>query len=265
MELGFVETPNRRRPNQPQPEFSPQKLFFLGLALIFGFSIALLPFGAYLPVSISIWALLIFFLPLLFIGISLISTYGYVILFAVFLALVNGGVSILFFGDYIGYVTQTTAISNIDPAEAIQTSHYKYIFLKDYVLKEEEGGSFQAPIMIRARGNAKYYGPILKFRYVPIVSTKKPDSEIGLYAICYADIAENCIFSSAVSGGSVLRETIWDSEKTNVTGKSPSEGAIFLVWRAGGKEEFSSKGLASFVSFAISILIWAYLCFRFKH
>ncbi len=262
MVLGFIESGKRRKPNPPQPEYSDIRLFILGLILIFSFMIVLLPFGAYLPVSISIWALLILFLPLLFVGIMLISKCGYVILFAVFLALLNGGVSILFLGDYLGYVTKVTAITDLDPEDAIKESHYKYIFLKDYVLKEEAGGSFQAAITIRARGSVKYFGPLLQFRFVPIVSRQKPDLDLSLYALCYANISEQCNFLSTVRGGSVLRESIWDTTKMNVTGASPKEKAMFLVWRAGGEEEIQKKGLASLLETMFAVVVWAFLSFK---
>jgi len=177
--LGFVESPNRRKPTPPEANFNPRKLFFIGLSLILGFTILLLPFGAYFPVTISIWALLVFFLPLLFIGISLISKYGYVILIAVFLSLLDGGISVLYFGDFLGFLTETTAVANMDPREVVLSSRYKYVYLKDFLIKSESGGSFQAPITIRARGKSKLYGPVLHFKYAPIVSIHEPNIELA--------------------------------------------------------------------------------------
>ncbi|MDZ4727489.1 MAG: hypothetical protein SH817_15130 [Leptospira sp.] len=259
MTLGFIESQPRRRPNRPNPNFSNKLMLVYGLIMIFGFTIALLPFGAYLPVSISIWALMVLFLPLLLIGISFISKFGYYILISVFLSLFCGGISILFLGDFVGYITQVTAIKNMIPEEVVKHSHYKYIFLKDFILNEDKGGSFLAPIAVRARGQSKYYGPVLKFRFVPILSSVSPNKNFELYALCYAKPEENCDFVNEARGGSVLRESIWDSEKRNVVGDIPKENAIFLVWRAGGEEEIQKKGVYSLGFILFVAILWSYL------
>ncbi|PJZ86925.1 hypothetical protein CH368_19510, partial [Leptospira levettii] len=83
MFVSFVENKYRKK---PEPSDGSPSLFFqlwLGLAFIFVFSVVLLPFGVYWPLSHSIWILLVFFLPLVFIGIHFIKSSGYIILFAV--------------------------------------------------------------------------------------------------------------------------------------------------------------------------------------
>lgn len=262
MVLDFIETPKKRKPNPAEPEKSPTRLFLFGLLFILGFISSMVPFGAYTPVSVSVWAILILFLPMFFLGISMTGRYGYTILFAVFLSLLGGVISILFLGDYIGYITKLTAVSDLNPERAVLESNFKYIFLKDFKLLPDEGCSFRAHITVRARGNLKYYGPVLQFRLAPIRSLTMPDKKIPLYALCYAEVGETCDFSDSAKGGNVLRESIWDLEKTNVKGEIPSPRAIFLIWKPFGEEEIQRKGLSSLFMALGLICIWAVVCYR---
>ncbi|BDA78290.1 hypothetical protein LPTSP3_g12200 [Leptospira kobayashii] len=262
--FAFVETPKKKRPKRPDSEPSIFQLFWIGLCLILGFLIAVLPFGAYLPVSISVWALVILFLPLLFMGIYLIKKYGYMILISVFLSLVGGGISILFLGDYIGYMTRITAVTDINPEEAVKYSQYKFIFLKNYKILKEEGGSFQAPLTVRSRGASKYYGPVIQFQFAPIRSSFAPEKDLSLYAVCMANLGSFCSFSDSGTGGNVLHESIWDSEKRNAKGNIPKEGSIFLVWKPWGEMEIRRKGIWSLGSVLVVLLIWAGFCFGKK-
>ncbi len=262
--LGFIESKNKRKPPPPESNFDPKKIFFFGLLLIVIFSLLLLPFGIFFPISISIWALLLLFLPLLFLGIFFINRFGYVILFSVFIALLDGGISILFLGDFIGYITKTNSISGVEPSQFANLKNYKYAFFRDFKIQMEALGSFQAPITIRARGNSKIYGPLLQFRYAPIVSSNHPNQIFPLYALCYAEINQVCHFSRSLNGGIVLAESIWESNKTQVEGKKPLEGAIFILWKGNGESDIIQKGLSSTSFFLFSILLWAYICFRKK-
>lgn len=264
MILGFVENKRRFKPERPDPNGSYQKLLLIGLFFILGFALLLFPFGLFLPVSLSVWALLILFLPLLFLGIMLISKLGYVILLAVLFALLSGGVSILFLGDYIGFISGITSIHHLDPTLVEKKSEFKYIFLKDYKINEELGGSFLAPLMVRARGSAKYYGPVLFFKFAPIVSQQNPNKELSLYALCYAEKDKNCEFDPNVAGGVVLKEMIWDSEKRSVKGMVPKENSIFLVWRNGGENEMQKKGLISALSILLLSSIWSIVVLRLR-
>jgi len=259
--FAFVETPKRKKPERPEGEPDPLVLFWIGVCLILGFLITLLPFGAYLPVSISVWALVILFLPLIFMGIFLIGKYGYVILLAVFLSLIGGGMSILFLGDYIGYLTGITAATDISPEVAAKYSQYKFIFLKDYKILKEEGGSFQAPLTVRTRGASKYYGPVIQFKFAPIRSNLTPEKDLSLYAVCMAKLGSSCFFSDLGKGGSVMNESVWDSEKRNAEGNIPKEGSIFLVWKPWGEEEIQKKGVLSLGSVLFVLMIWAGFCF----
>ncbi|GBF48694.1 hypothetical protein LPTSP4_01940 [Leptospira ryugenii] len=260
--LGFVESKPKRRPERPNRQPNEKSMFFWGLLMIIGFSIALVPFGAYLPVSISIWALIILFLPLLLIGISLISKYGYSILFSVFFAIFGGATSILFLGDFVGYITQLTVAREISPEEAIRYAHYKYIFLKDFDLDETKSGSFLAHINVRKRGTGTYYGPLLQFRYAPIYAKGKEKKDLGLYALCYSKPEESCAFAKETKGGNVLREALWETDKTDAKGESPKEHSIFLVWRGESESEIFKKGMGSLAYLAVLILTWFYICFR---
>ncbi len=262
--LSFIESNQSRKPPKPNPNFNPWHLFLTGLSLILGYTTILIPFGAYFTFSVSVWIILILFLPLLFLAISLISRFGYVILISVFLSLLDGGASLLFLGDFFGYLTKTTVASNILPDQASSFTLKKYIFLSDFEIQVEKGGSFQAPITVRARGGSKIYGPMLQFRFAPIVAKSNPNKQLPLYALCYANLNETCDFSKETSGGIVIRETIWDSNKVNVVGSVPLENSIFLMWIGRGESDISRKGLISFGAILTSVLVWVGICFLRK-
>ncbi len=264
MILGFVESPRRKRPNPQNPDPKATFVFWVGFLIILGFAASLLPFGAYLPFSVSVWALVILFLPLLFFGIFLISKLGYVILISVFLSLLGGGLSILFLGDYFGYMTKTTVATEISPENVTKYSEFKFIFLKDFQLKVDEEGSFQAPIVVRNRGGAKHYGPNLQFRFVPIRSKSDPNRDLSLYALCMSAIGSGCLFSEFAKGGNVMKESVWDSDPKNRVGISPVSGALYLLWKPWGEDEIKTKGVWSLGSLGFLILIWAGFAFRKK-
>lgn len=263
--LSFIESNQNRKPPKPNPNFNPWFLFISGLSLMLGYTLILIPFGAYFTISVSVWIVIILFLPLLFFAISLISRFGYIILVSVFLSLLDGGVSLLFLGDYLGYLTKTTVVSNLLPDQAGAFKRNKYIFLREYTILVEMGGSFQAPITVRARGGSKIYGPMFQFRFAPVVSKKNPNKELPLYALCYANLNETCEFSSETSGGLVIRETIWDANRVNVIGSQPKENAIFLMWTGKGQTDIARKGFISLGAITASILAWAALCFLLKN
>ncbi len=264
--LQFVEVPKKKKPEKPDGDANAWTLFWLGMTIFLAFTSALLPFGAYLPVSLSVWALVIFFIPLLFIGINLLPKFGPIIFLSVFLSLLGGGVSVLFLGDFVGYVSGITAINNITPEEAVQLTQYKYVFLKDFELRPEDGGQFRAPLLLRNGPQGPQYGPILNFRYAPIRSKLKPEKAISLYALCFTQENKSCQFSSLGRGGSILQESLWESQKTEWKGKIPPEDSIFLVWRPDLPSSLIEKGFWSFAVLVGFQLIWTVSVFlpRFK-
>lgn len=264
--LQFVEVPRKKKPEKPEDGENTWTVFWLGMTIFLAFTCALLPFGAYLPVSLSIWALIIFFIPLLFIGISLLPRFGAIVFLSIFLSLLGGGVSILFLGDFVGYVTGVTAINNVTPEEAVRFSQYKYLFLKDFEIHSEEGGQFKAPLLLRNGPQGAQYGPTLHFRYAPIRSKSSPEKTLTLFALCFTQEKKICQFSQFGRGGSILRESLWEAQKTEWMGEVPPKDAIFLVWRPDLPSSLLEKGFWSMAALVIFQLIWTISVFlpRFK-
>ncbi|MDF3819410.1 hypothetical protein P3G55_05845 [Leptospira sp. 96542] len=206
------------------------------------------------PVSISVWALVLFFLPILFLGISLIRKSGNLILISVFLALISGGNSILFLGDYVGYVTEWTSKTNLTPEEALHQTENKYLFLKNFHLDFKNEKKFRSPILVRSRSGSTLYGPILNFRSVPIVSDL--GSVDRLFAICYSKKEMICPLPSSGNGGVVVKESLWEKQMELF----PS-GSVFLVWKPGGESEIQKMGWYSLTFLFFLLFLWTFLVF----
>lgn len=249
----FIESPKRKRPEEEKPEKS---VFLIGLVLILGFGILMIPFGIFFTISTSTLALVLLFLPLLFLSLSFVRNTGLKIIFAVFLALLSGGTSILFLGDYIGFLAGINVRTNVLPEEVGVFSDYKYLYLKDFKIDESNSESFKAPILIRNRFGNKIYGPTFNFRYAKIVSVKDSILPRSVFAICYTSTSEPCQFSGSVSGGAVIQDPIWEPQS-----KMVPAGAIFLLWKDQGLEEFSKKGKFAILAYFCLIFLWAGVVF----
>jgi len=258
--LGFVEVPRRRRWNPDGDEFSRISLFWIGITIFLGFTSAMLPFGAYLSLRHALWALVVLFVPILLLGLFLLPRFGTMILLSIFLSLVGGGVSILFLGDFFGYVTGMTAAHNLRPEEAVKFPGVKYLFLRDFELDINRGGEFASPMVYNAGARANY-GPLLYYRYAPIRSKSLPDSEIPLYAVCFSQTREPCSFDLKGRGGSLLQESLWEQGKVQFAGIPPAEKGIFLIWRPDLPGSLIAKGLWSLVALVFLQGIWVFTIF----
>lgn len=252
MFTSFVENRQPRRPNPNSGSPPLIFLFWIGSLLIFVFTIILLPFGIYWSLSNSIWILLIFFLPLVFLGIHFTKAYGYRILFAVFLSLLAGGNVLLFLGDAIGYKTGLTAKFDVTPEMVHSSLGYRYLYLKEFVFDEKESGSFRSPLLVRRRSGGAVYGPVITFQFKRIRSILGNATKVPLYAICYSKDSGTCQISSLWSGGVLLRESIWEKETSRM-----EEGAVFLIWKDRLDSEMETKGIFSFLFFLTVCLTWA--------
>ncbi|PJZ85610.1 hypothetical protein [Leptospira harrisiae] len=252
MFVGFVENQNRKK---REPNGEPTPLFFTfwtGLSIILGFGVLLLPLGAFFTLSVSVWALLILFLPVLFLGIVLSKRTGLKILLAVFLSLLSGGNSILFLGDSIGYTLGITAKSDVLAEDVSKNIGFRYLFLRDFYLDDLEKGEFRSPLLVRRRSGGAVYGPVIRFQYKRIRSISGKEVKPPLYAICYSKENIQCELSRLFSGGVVLMEPIWD------TSELPwSKDSHFLVWRGPLDAEMYTKGIYSFLFFLFLIFVWA--------
>lgn len=251
MLTSFVENknPKKREPNEGSPPFLI--ILWIGSLMIFVFSLILLPFGVYWPLSNSIWVLFIFFLPLVFLGIHFTKGYGYKIIFAVFLSLIAGGNVLLFLGDSIGYHFGLTSKFDVSPEDVHLTLGYRYLYLRNFRLDESDSGSFDSPLLIRRRSGASVYGPVISFHYKRIRSLLGNDTKYPLYAICYSKETRNCQISSLYSGGVLLREFIWENSEPNF-----KEGAIFIVWKDRLDHEYETKGIYSLLFLVFVHLVW---------
>ena len=251
MFASFVENKNRkkREPNDDSP--SPLILLWIGLIFIFVFSIILLPFGVYWPLSYSIWVFIIFFLPLVFLGIQFSKTYGYKILIAIFLSLLAGGNVLLFLGDAIGYKSGLTSKFDVLPEEAHGYLRYRYLYLKDYRLDDSDAGRFQSPLLVRRRPGGAVYGPIITFHYKRIRSVSGKETKFPFYALCYTKDKGNCQIPSLYSGGVVIRDSIWETSESKF-----ETGSVFIVWKDRLDSEYETKGIFSFLFLVILMLSW---------
>lgn len=252
MFVGFVENQNRKK---PEPNGEPAPLFFVfltGLSFILGFGLLLLPLGAFFPLSVSVWVLLVLFLPILFLGIILSKRTGLKILISIFLSLLAGGNSILFLGDSIGYGLGVTAKADVLPEEVSTNIGYRYIFLRDFYLDDVEKGEFRSPLLVRRRSGGAVYGPVIRFQYKRILSISGKDIKPPLYAICYSKDDIQCNLSGLFSGGLLLKEPIWD-----VSELPWAKDSLFLVWRGPLDAEMFTKGIYSVLFFLFLILVWA--------
>ncbi|MCW7470278.1 hypothetical protein [Leptospira kanakyensis] len=252
MFVGFVENQNRKK---REPNEEPSSLFFIfltGFSFIFGFGFFLLPFGAFFPLSVSVWAILILFLPVLFLGIILSKKTGIKILLAVFLSLLSGGNSVLFLGDSIGYSLGITAKMDVLPEESFLYSNYRYLFLRDFYLDDKSAGEFRSPLLVRKRSGGSVYGPVIRFQYKQVRSISGKEVKPPLYAICYSKDDIKCHLSSLFSGGIVLLEPIWDLEDLPFT-----KDSVYLVWRGSMDSEMFVKGVYSFIFFLFLVVVWA--------
>ncbi|TGL37797.1 hypothetical protein [Leptospira perdikensis] len=252
MFVGFVENQNRKKPEPNGEPASSFFIFWVGFSLITGFGILLLPFGAFFPLSISVWAILVLFLPVLFLGILLTKKSGFKILLAVFLSLLAGGNSILFLGDSIGYSLGITAKTEVLPEEVSHYLNYRYLFLRDFYLDDVDAGEFRSPLLVRRRSGGSVYGPVIRFQYKRIRAVSGREIKPSLYALCYTKDDLKCNLSSLYSGGIVLQEPIWDREELPLT-----KDSVFLVWRGTMDSEFFTKGIYSFLFFLFLLLLWA--------
>ncbi|EKJ85440.1 hypothetical protein CLV96_0964 [Leptospira meyeri] len=256
MFVGFVENQNRKK---PEPNGQPAPLFYIfwtGLCFIFGFGFLLLPLGAFFPLSISVWALLVLFLPILFLGIILSKRTGLKILLAVFLSLLAGGNSLLFLGDSIGYGLGMTAKGDVLPEEVFENIGYRYLFLRDFYLDDVEKGEFRSPLLVRRRSGGAVYGPVIRFHYKRIRSISGKEIKPPLYALCYSKEEIQCNLSGLFSGGVVLKEPIWDMAELPLAKES-----LFLVWRGPLDAEMFTKGIYSCLFFLFLNLVWAVIVY----
>ncbi|MCT8332976.1 hypothetical protein NUH30_04770 [Leptospira sp. 85282-16] len=250
MFVGFVENQNRRKPEPSEEPPSSFFIFWTGFSFILGFGIFLLPFGAFFPLSVSVWAILFLFLPVLFLGILISKKTGFKIFLAVFLSLLAGGNSILFLGDSIGYQFGITSKMEILPEEASHYLNYRYLFFRDFYLDESDAGEFRSPLLVRRRSGGAVYGPVIRFQYKRIRSISGKVVKPSIYAICYAKDDSKCHLSSMYSGGVVLLDPIWDEEL-------PLEkDSVFIVWKGSLDSEFFTKGIYSFLFFIFLVLVW---------
>ncbi|TGK87105.1 hypothetical protein EHQ24_05795 [Leptospira noumeaensis] len=252
MFVGFVENQNRRKREPNEEPASFHFVFWIGFSFILGFGLFLLPFGAYLPLSVSVWAIIILFLPVLFLGILLSKKTGLKILLAVFLSLLAGGNSILFLGDSIGYSLGITAKMDVLPEEVSHYLGYRYLFLRDFYLDDASAGEFRSPLLVRKRSGGSVYGPVIRFQYKEIRSISGKYVKPSLYAICYSKDNSKCHLSSLFSGGVLLLEPLWDLEDLPF-----SKDSIYLVWRGSMDSEMFVKGVYSLLFFLFLVLIWA--------
>ncbi|TGL90942.1 hypothetical protein EHQ68_05890 [Leptospira congkakensis] len=256
MFVGFVENQNRKK---REPNEEPPSLFFIfwtGISIIFGFGFFLLPFGAFFPLSISIWAILILFLPVLFLGILLSKKTGFKILLAVFLSLLAGGNSVLFLGDSIGYGLGITAKMDVLPEESFLYLNYRYLFLRDFYLDDKSAGEFRSPLLVRKRSGGSVYGPVIRFQYKQVRSISGKEIKPPLYAICYSKEDTKCHLSSLYSGGIVLQEPLWDLEDLPFT-----KNSVYLVWRGSMDSEMLTKGVYSLLFFLFLVVVWAVMVY----
>lgn len=256
MFVGFVENQNRKKPEPNGEPASSFFIFWMGLSLILGFGILLLPFGAFFPLSISVWAILVLFLPVLFLGILLSKKTGFKILLAVFLSLLAGGNSILFLGDSIGYHLGITAKTEVLPEEVPQYLDYRYLFLRDFYLDDGDAGEFRSPLLVRRRSGGAVYGPVIRFQYKRIRAISGREIKPSLYAICYSKGDLKCSLSSLYTGGVVLLEPVWDIEELPL-----AKDSVFLVWRGPMETEMFTKGVYSFLFFVFLTLLWALIVY----
>ncbi|EOQ97107.1 hypothetical protein LEP1GSC195_2048 [Leptospira wolbachii serovar Codice str. CDC] len=252
MFVGFVENQSRKKPEPNEEPASSFFIFWTGLSLILGFGIFLLPFGAFFPLSISVWAILLLFLPVLFLGILLSKKAGLKILLAVFLSLLAGGNSVLFLGDSIGYSLGITAKMEVLPEEVSHYLNYRYLYLRDFYLDDVDAGEFRSPLLVRRRSGGVVYGPVIRFQYKRIRSVSGKEIKPSLYALCYSKEDSKCHLSSLFSGGVVLQDPIWDGEELPL-----AKDSVFLVWRGSLDSEFFTKGIFSILFFIFLILVWA--------
>jgi|GEM_PF-1559321 len=255
--LGFVETPRPRRPERPNHDFSPWSLFWMGSLLIFGFTSSMIPFGAYLPLAISIWALIFFFVPLVFLGMILYHKFGNLLLLAIFLSVMGGGIAILFLGDFFGYLFGINTLQNIKPKNVNSLTHIRYIFFKDFDLVAKEEGRFEAPLLMHSGGLRPNFGPVLEFHFVPIRDSKNPDTPLNLFALCFSEKGKHCKFDHEARGGMVLQEPLWD--RNSAVG-APTK-ATFVVWRSDLPSSLLTKGFWSFVSLVLIHGVWTFTVF----
>ncbi|PJZ46060.1 hypothetical protein [Leptospira brenneri] len=252
MFVGFVENQNRKKREPNEEPFPSIFIFWIGLSFIFGFGFFLLPFGAFFPLSISVWAILILFLPVLFLGILVSKKTGFKILLAVFLSLLAGVNSVLFLGDSIGYGLGITAKTEVLPEETSQYLNYRYLFLRDFYLDESTAGEFRSPLLVRRRSGGSVYGPVIRFQYKLVRSVSGKEIKPPLYAICYSKEDIKCHLSSLFSGGVVLREPIWDLEDLPL-----AKDSVYLVWRGPMETEMFTKCIFSLLFFLFLVLVWA--------
>ncbi|MCW7492989.1 hypothetical protein ND861_08265 [Leptospira sp. 2 VSF19] len=256
MFVGFVENQNRKKPDPSEEPTSSFFVFWTGLSFICGFGIFLLPFGAFFPLSVSVWAILILFLPVLFLGILLTKRTGFKILLAVFLSLLAGGNSVLFLGDSIGYHFGITSKMEVLPEEVSQYLNYRYLFLRDFYLDDVEKGEFRSPLLVRRRSGGAVYGPVIRFHYKRIRSISGKEIKPPLYAICYSKEDIQCNLSGLFSGGVVLKEPIWDMAELPF-----AKDSLFLVWRGPLDAEMFNKGIYSCLFFLFLNLVWAVIVY----
>lgn len=247
----FVENRSPKKPEPDRSSPSPFVVFWIGLLLIFLFTLTLLPFGVYWPLSNSIWVFLFFFLPLVFLGIHLTRTYGYTLLIAVVISLVSGGNVLLFLGDVIGYKLGLTSQFDVLPENISSHLGYRYLYLKEFYLDEKESGSFRSPLLVRRRSGGSVYGPIVTFQYKRIRPVSGKETKIPLYAICYSKDSGHCQISSLYSGGILLRESLWESENQTFP-----EKAVFFIWKDRLDREMETKGMYSILFWILLLLLW---------
>ncbi|XDD47664.1 hypothetical protein AB3N60_06185 [Leptospira sp. WS39.C2] len=252
MITSFVENknPKRREPGDSSPSL-PQ-LFWIGLCLILVFTLILLPFGVYWPLSNSIWVLLIFFLPLVFLGIHFTKTQGTKILLAVVFALLSGGNVLLFLGDVIGYKTGFTSQFDVLPENVHLSLGVRYLYLREFYLDETDSGTFESHLFVRRRSSATMYGPLITFQYKRIRSVSGKDTPSPLYAICYSKEKGKCHISSLFSGGVFLKEAIWENKNSKF-----SQDTNFIIWKDRLDSEYETKGIYSILFLIFLLTLWA--------
>lgn len=256
MFVGFVENQNRRKPEPSEEPPSSFFIFWTGFSFILGFGIFLLPFGAFFPLSVSVWAILFLFLPVLFLGILISKKTGFKIFLAVFLSLLAGGNSILFLGDSIGYQFGITSKMEVLPEEVSHFLNYRYLFFRDFYLDDVDAGEFRSPLLVRRRSGGMVYGTVIRFQYKRIRSISGKEVKPPLYAICYSKDDSKCSLSGLFTGGIVLLEPIWDLENIPFT-----KDSVYLVWRGSMDSEMFVKGVYSFFFFLFLVVVWAVVAY----